>query len=56
VQDEACKFFKEIDHQGSQIDQVVATIEQCLEGPVTELTVQELVEQVAQARQQVKAT
>jgi peptidoglycan hydrolase CwlO-like protein len=40
VQDEACKVFEEIDGQGSQLDQVVATIEQCLEGPVTEKMIQ----------------
>jgi uncharacterized protein with PIN domain len=55
VQDEACKVFEEIDGQGSQLDQVVAAVEQCLEGPVTEQTVQELAEQEAQARQQVEA-
>jgi len=42
VQDKACKVFKEIDSQGSQLDQVVVAIEQCLEGPVIEQTVQEL--------------
>jgi hypothetical protein len=44
VRDEAYKVFKEIDGQGSQLDQVVATVEQILEGPVTEKTVQELAE------------
>jgi hypothetical protein len=29
------KVFEEIEGQGSQLDQVVATVEQCLEGPVT---------------------
>jgi hypothetical protein len=55
VQDEACKVFEEIDGQGSQLDQVVASVEQCLEGPVTEQTIQELAEQEAQAKQQVEA-
>jgi hypothetical protein len=36
VQDEACKVFKEIYGHGSQLDQVVAAVEQCLEGPVIE--------------------
>jgi hypothetical protein len=44
VQDEACKVIAKIDGQGSQLDQVVAVVEQCLEGPVIEKTVQELVE------------
>jgi hypothetical protein len=39
MQDEACKVFEEIDDQGSQLDQVVSTVEQCMEGPVTEQTV-----------------
>jgi hypothetical protein len=36
VQDEACKVFKEIDGHGSQLDNVVATVEQHLKGPFTE--------------------
>jgi hypothetical protein len=55
VQDEACKVFEEIEGQGSQLDQVVATVEQCLEGPVTEQMIQELIEQEAQVKQQVEA-
>jgi hypothetical protein len=51
VQDESCKVLKEIDSQGSQLDQVVPTIEQFLEGPVIEKTVQELTEKEAQVRQ-----
>jgi hypothetical protein len=39
VQDEACKVFEEIKGQGSQLDQVVAAVEQCLEGHVTEQTI-----------------
>jgi hypothetical protein len=52
VQDEACKVFEEIDGQCSQLDQVVAAVEKCLEGLVTEQMIQELVEQEAQAKQQ----
>jgi hypothetical protein len=55
VQDEAYKVFEEIEGQGSQLDQVVAIEEQCLEGPVTEQMIQELAEQEAQAKQQVEA-
>jgi hypothetical protein len=44
VQDESCKVFEEIDGEGSQLDQVVATIEQHLEGPVTKNMIQELIE------------
>ena len=44
MQDEACKVFEELDGQGSQLDQVVATIEQHLEGPVTKQMIQDFVE------------
>jgi hypothetical protein len=46
--------FEEIEGQGSQLDQVVVTAEQGLEGPVTEQMIQELIEQEAQAKQQVE--
>ena len=46
--------FKEIDLQGSHLDQVVVAVEQCLEGLVTDQTIQELVEQEAQGKQQVE--
>jgi hypothetical protein len=36
VQNECCKVFEEIDGHISQLDQVVAVVEQCLEGPVME--------------------
>jgi hypothetical protein len=39
VQDEACKVFEEINGQGSKLDQVVASVEQCLEGPITAQTI-----------------
>jgi hypothetical protein len=51
MQDEACKLFKEIDGQGSQLDQVFVEVEHRLEGPVTEQKIQEITEQEAQARQ-----
>jgi hypothetical protein len=44
VEDEACKVFEEIEGHGSQLDQVVATVEQCLEGPVIAQTIQDLAE------------
>jgi hypothetical protein len=55
VQDEACMLFEEIEGQGSQLDQLVATVEQRLEGPVTEQVIQEFTEQEALAKQQVEA-
>jgi hypothetical protein len=55
VQDKAWKVFKEIDGQGSQLDQVVAAVEQRLEGPFTEKIVHDITKQEAQVRQQVNA-
>jgi hypothetical protein len=50
MQDESCKVFEDIDGHGSQLDQVVATIEQHLEGPITKNMIQELAKQEAQAK------
>jgi hypothetical protein len=47
--------FEEIEGQGLQLDQVVATVEQCLEGPFIEKMIQEFVEQEAQVKKQVEA-
>jgi hypothetical protein len=44
VQDEACMIFEEIEGQGSQLYQLVAIVEQCLEGPVTKQVIQEFIE------------
>jgi hypothetical protein len=55
VQDEACMLFEEIECQGSQVDQVVATVEQCLEGPVTEKLIQEFTKQEDLTKQQVES-
>jgi hypothetical protein len=35
LEDQAYKVFEEIDRQDSQLDQVVAIVEQCMEGPIT---------------------
>jgi hypothetical protein len=55
VQDKACTLFEEIEGQGSQLEQVVATVEQRLKGPVTEKVIQEFVEQEVLAKQRVEA-
>jgi hypothetical protein len=52
VQDEACTLFEEIEGQGAQLEHVVTTVEQRLEGPVTEQVLQEFTEQEALAKQQ----
>jgi hypothetical protein len=51
VQDKACQLFTEIESQGTELDQVVHTAKQCLEGPVSNALVQELAEQEAVAIQ-----
>jgi hypothetical protein len=50
VQEESCAMFEDIEGQGSQLDQVVATMEQHPEGPVTEKIIQEFTQQEAQAK------
>jgi hypothetical protein len=40
VQDATCILFEEIEGQGAKMEQVVTTVEQCLEGPVTEKVIQ----------------
>jgi hypothetical protein len=44
VQEESCVMFEEIEGQGSQLDQVVVIVEQCLEGLVREKLIQDFVE------------
>jgi hypothetical protein len=41
VQDEVCTLFEEIEGQGSHLEQVVAIVEQHLEGPIIEQVIQE---------------
>jgi hypothetical protein len=55
VYEEACTLFKEIDGQGVQLEQVVTTVEQHLEGPITETFIQDFFEQEAPVKQQVEA-
>jgi hypothetical protein len=44
VQDEACTLFEEIEGQGSHLEQMVATMEQLLEGSVSKHVIQKFVE------------
>jgi len=44
VQEEAYTFFEEVEGQGSELEQVVTTVEQCLEGPITKKLIQEFIE------------
>jgi hypothetical protein len=56
VQDEAYMIFEEIEGQGSQLEQVVTTVEQRLEGPATKKLIQEFAKQEALEKQQVEAS
>ena len=50
IQDEACQLFSEIEG----LEQVITAVEQCLEGPINEVVIQEFIEQEVVAQQQVK--
>jgi hypothetical protein len=55
LQDKACQLFIEIENQGTELEQVVNSAQQCLEGSVNVALIQEFVEQEAVAMQQVEA-
>jgi hypothetical protein len=48
--------FEEFEGQGSQLDQLVVIVEQCLKGPVIEQVIQKFIEQEALAKNQVEAS
>jgi hypothetical protein len=56
VQDEAYTHFEEIEGQGAHLEQVVTSVEQRLEGVVTEKVIQEFSEKETLAKQQVEAS
>jgi hypothetical protein len=41
VQDKACMLFLEIETQGTELEQVVISVEQCLDGLVNDALIQE---------------
>jgi hypothetical protein len=45
VQYKACHLFTEVESRGEEMEQVVNTTEQCLEGPVNDTVIQEFTEQ-----------
>jgi hypothetical protein len=51
VQDAACILFEEIKGQSAQLEQVVNSVEQQLEGTIMEKVIQEFVDQEALAKQ-----
>jgi hypothetical protein len=55
VQDATCILFEEIEGQGAELEPLVTTVEQHLEGPVTEKVIQEVTEQEGLENKQVKA-
>jgi hypothetical protein len=55
VQYKACMLFFEIKIQGAELEKVVITVEQCLEGPVNDTVILEFTQQEATMKQQVKA-
>jgi hypothetical protein len=51
LQDKACQLFLEIKNQGTELEQIVITVEQCLEGLVNNALIQEFIEQEETAKQ-----
>jgi hypothetical protein len=47
VQDKAYQLFTEVESRGAELEQVVTTAEQRLEGPVNDAVIQEFTEQEA---------
>ena len=45
IQDEACQIFVDIKGRGGELEQVIIVAEQCLEGHVNEIVIQEFIEQ-----------
>jgi hypothetical protein len=48
VQDKACQLFTEVESRGVDLEQVITTTEQHLEGPVNDSVIQEFIEQEAE--------
>jgi hypothetical protein len=55
IQDKAYQLFTEVEGRGEELEQVVTAAEQCLEGPVNEVVIQEFTAQEVMAQQQVEA-
>jgi uncharacterized protein YhaN len=56
VQDKSYQLFIEVKGQGPELEQVVTTAEQCLEGPINDAVIQEFIEHEVMAQHQVEAT
>jgi hypothetical protein len=55
IQEKACQLFVELESQGDELEQVVITTEQHLEGPLNDTVIQEFTEQEVVTLQQVEA-
>jgi hypothetical protein len=44
VQDKSYQLFTEVEGQGVELEQVVTTTEQCLEGPIDDIVIHEFIE------------
>jgi hypothetical protein len=55
VQYKAYQLFTEVEGRGEELEQVVTTVEQCLEGPVNEGFIQEFTTQEAMSQQKFQA-
>jgi hypothetical protein len=55
VQYKACLLFTELESQGIELEQLIVTAEQRLEGPVNDAVIQEFTEKEATTKQQVEA-
>jgi hypothetical protein len=54
IQEKACQLFTEVESQGTELEQVVITIEQRLEGSINDVVIQKFTEQEVVALQQVE--
>ena len=50
IQDEAFQLFTKIEGRGVELEQVITAVEQCLEGPINEVVIQEFIDQEALAQ------
>jgi hypothetical protein len=54
IQGKAYQMFTEVEGRGEELEKFVTADEQCLEGLVNDVVIQEFIEQEAKAQQQVK--
>jgi hypothetical protein len=54
VQDKACILFTYVESQGEELERVIITVEQHLEGPVNDTIIQDFTEKEATTKRQVK--